>query len=141
MRRVTVVVHAETQHPVDQLVGGWYDSSLTERGRKQARQLGTALRRVFPELHVPIVFPALSAPAKPPRSSGKCSSLQWFCVPYYRNGTTEAQKDNPRHDLLSGSWQHQLVDPGLTSGSVARSHKGILPPGCTRQWMKSSRQT
>jgi len=55
MRRIAVVVHAEAQHHVDQLVGGWYDSSLTERGRKQARQVGIALRRVFPELPVPIV--------------------------------------------------------------------------------------
>ena len=55
MRRVAVVVHAEAQHHVDQLVGGWYDSSLTERGRKQARQLGTALRRVFSGSPVPIV--------------------------------------------------------------------------------------
>ncbi len=55
MRRVAVVVHAEAQHHVDQLVGGWYDSSLTERGRKQARQVGAALRRVFPGSPVPIV--------------------------------------------------------------------------------------
>ena len=55
MRRVAVVVHAEAQHHVDQLVGGWYDSSLTERGRKQARQVGTALRRMFSGSPVPIV--------------------------------------------------------------------------------------
>jgi len=55
MRKIAVVVHAEAQHHVDQLVGGWYDSSLTERGRKQARQLGTALRRMFSGSPVPIV--------------------------------------------------------------------------------------
>ena len=55
MRRVAVVVHAEAKHHVDQLVGGWYDSSLTEHGRRQARQVGIALRSVFAELHVPIV--------------------------------------------------------------------------------------
>jgi len=55
MRKIAVVVHAEAQHHVDQLVGGWHDSSLTECGRKQARQLGTALRRVFSGSPVPIV--------------------------------------------------------------------------------------
>ena len=55
MRRIAVVVHAEAQHHVDQLVGGWYDSSLTEHGRRQARQLGIALRNIFPGLHVLIV--------------------------------------------------------------------------------------
>lgn len=55
MRRIAVVVHAEAQHNVDQLVGGWYDSSLTDKGKRQARQVGRALRSIFPELQVPIV--------------------------------------------------------------------------------------
>ena len=55
MRRIAVVVHAEAQHHVDQLVGGWYDSSLTDKGKRQARQVGRALRSIFPELQVPIV--------------------------------------------------------------------------------------
>lgn len=55
MRRIAVVVHAEATHHVDHLVGGWYNSSLTELGRRQARQVGTALRNIFPQLHVPIM--------------------------------------------------------------------------------------
>ena len=55
MRRIAVVIHTEAQHHVDQLVGGWYDSSLTDKGKGQARQVGIALRSVFPELQVPIV--------------------------------------------------------------------------------------
>jgi len=55
MRRIAVVVHTEAQHHVDQLVGGWYDSSLTDKGKGQARQVGRALRSIFSELQVPIV--------------------------------------------------------------------------------------
>ena len=55
MRRIAVVVHAEAQHHVDRLVGGWFDSPLTERGRKQARRVGLALQGVFSQPHVPIV--------------------------------------------------------------------------------------
>lgn len=36
MRDIYVVTHTESQHHVDGLVGGWYDSALTERGRRQA---------------------------------------------------------------------------------------------------------
>lgn len=36
MRDIYVVTHTESQHHIDDLVGGWYDSSLTERGRQQA---------------------------------------------------------------------------------------------------------
>jgi len=55
MRRIAVVIHTEAQHHVDQLVGGWYDSSLTDKGKGQARQVARALRSIFPELQVPIV--------------------------------------------------------------------------------------
>lgn len=54
MRRIAVVVHAEAQHHVDRLVGGWFGSPLTERGREQARRVGLALQGVFPQPHVPI---------------------------------------------------------------------------------------
>jgi probable phosphoglycerate mutase len=36
VRDIYVVTHTEAQHHVDDLVGGWYDSSLTERGQRQA---------------------------------------------------------------------------------------------------------
>ena len=36
MRELYIVTHTEAQHHVDQLVGGWYDSSLTKRGLRQA---------------------------------------------------------------------------------------------------------
>ena len=47
MRRIAVVVHAEAQHHVDRLVGGWFDSPLTERGRKQARRVVENWGQVF----------------------------------------------------------------------------------------------
>jgi broad specificity phosphatase PhoE len=33
---IYVVAHTQSQHHVDGLVGGWYDSALTELGRRQA---------------------------------------------------------------------------------------------------------
>jgi 2,3-bisphosphoglycerate-dependent phosphoglycerate mutase len=33
---IYVVAHTQSQHHVDRLVGGWYDSPLTEFGRRQA---------------------------------------------------------------------------------------------------------
>ena len=43
MRDLYVVTHTEAQHHVDDLVGGWYDSSLTERGRRQAAAVADRL--------------------------------------------------------------------------------------------------
>lgn len=43
MKRIYLVTHAEAQHHVDGLVGGWYDSELTARGRVQAERIGEVL--------------------------------------------------------------------------------------------------
>ncbi len=43
MRDIYVVTHTESQHHVDGLVGGWYDSALTERGRRQADAVAARL--------------------------------------------------------------------------------------------------
>jgi probable phosphoglycerate mutase len=48
MRNLYVVTHAESQHHVDKLVGGWYDSELTARGRAQAVQIADRMRHLIP---------------------------------------------------------------------------------------------
>lgn len=40
---VHLVTHAEAQHNVDGVVGGWFDSDLTRRGERQAKQIADAL--------------------------------------------------------------------------------------------------
>ena len=39
-----IVTHAEATHHVDDIVGGWHDSELTERGRRQATAITNTLR-------------------------------------------------------------------------------------------------
>lgn len=48
MRRLYVVTHPEATHHVDGLVGGWFDSRLTERGVRQAAAVATRLRELVP---------------------------------------------------------------------------------------------
>ena len=48
MRHLYVVTHTESQHHLDGLVGGWYDSELTDRGHAQARQVAERLRALIP---------------------------------------------------------------------------------------------
>ncbi|QQE11135.1 histidine phosphatase family protein [Planctomycetota bacterium] len=43
MKDVFVVTHAEAAHHIEGLVGGWYDSELTDLGREQARAMGERL--------------------------------------------------------------------------------------------------
>lgn len=43
MRHVYLVTHAEAQHHVDGVVGGWHDSELTARGRLQSDRIAEVL--------------------------------------------------------------------------------------------------
>nr|WP_197717119.1 histidine phosphatase family protein [Glycomyces terrestris] len=46
---VYVITHPEAAHHVEGLVGGWYDSRLTQAGAAAAQAIGEALREVVPE--------------------------------------------------------------------------------------------
>lgn len=48
MRWIYVVAHPEATHHVDDLVGGWYDSELTDLGHQQAEAIASRLRELVP---------------------------------------------------------------------------------------------
>lgn len=48
MRRLYVVTHPEAEHHVSGLVGGWFDSALTERGLRSADAIATRIRELVP---------------------------------------------------------------------------------------------
>ena len=54
MKNVYVVTHTEATHHVQGLAGGWYDTSLTENGRNQARKIALALYSEIGEQKIPI---------------------------------------------------------------------------------------
>jgi len=49
VKHLYVVTHPQATHHVDGLVGGWYDSELTEHGRAQAERIAQRLRAEIPE--------------------------------------------------------------------------------------------
>ncbi|MBA3414830.1 MAG: histidine phosphatase family protein [Chloroflexia bacterium] len=49
MKHLYVVTHTQSKHHADGLVGGWYDSGLTDLGLSQASCVGQRLRELLPE--------------------------------------------------------------------------------------------
>jgi 2,3-bisphosphoglycerate-dependent phosphoglycerate mutase len=49
MKHLYVVTHAQSKHHIEGLVGGWYDSELTELGLNQAARIGQRIRELVPE--------------------------------------------------------------------------------------------
>ncbi|KAI8819142.1 putative phosphoglycerate mutase [Fimicolochytrium jonesii] len=48
MKHLYVVVHPEATHHITKVVGGWYDTTLTEKGLNQADRIGYHLRSIIP---------------------------------------------------------------------------------------------
>ena len=48
MKTLYVVTHPETTHHVNGLVGGWFDSELTENGQRQAAAIAARIRELVP---------------------------------------------------------------------------------------------
>lgn len=49
MKDVYVVTHPEATHHTEGLVGGWYDSELTSRGRRHASAIAETIRGMVPD--------------------------------------------------------------------------------------------
>ncbi len=48
MRHLYVVTHAQSQHHVGGVVGGWHDSDLSDHGQVQASRIAQAVRELVP---------------------------------------------------------------------------------------------
>lgn len=47
MKDIYIITHTESRHHVDRLVGGWFDTSLTKRGQRQARLVADRVRTLI----------------------------------------------------------------------------------------------
>jgi 2,3-bisphosphoglycerate-dependent phosphoglycerate mutase len=54
MRNIYIITHTESVHHVQGLAGGWYDTSLTEKGKTQAAKLATNLHSEIKLTGIPI---------------------------------------------------------------------------------------
>ena len=69
---IYLVAHGEAQHHVQGLVGGWYDSDLTELGHRQAQAIAGRLAERL--AGAPSVAEALfDMPLRPPNTSPTAS--------------------------------------------------------------------
>ena len=54
MKRVYVITHTESLHHIQGLGGGWFDTSLTDRGKEQAKNIAERLYEALGVTGIPI---------------------------------------------------------------------------------------
>jgi len=71
MRNVYVVTHAQSLRHIERRVGGWYDTSLTDLGRKQAEKTGQFLKSAIDSTDVQLFSSDLKRAAETAEIIGK----------------------------------------------------------------------
>ncbi len=71
MKEIFIVTHTQATHHIDRLVGGWYDSELTEKGRTDATACGKRLQEL--ELDgIPIISSDLARARQTAQTIAEC---------------------------------------------------------------------
>lgn len=71
MRNVYIVTHAQSLHHIEERVGGWYDTSLTDLGREQAEKTGQFLKSAIDSNDVQLFSSDLKRAAETAEIIGK----------------------------------------------------------------------
>lgn len=71
MRNIYVVTHTQSLHHLERRVGGWYDTPLTDLGRKQAEKTGQFLKSAIDSTDVQLFSSDLKRAAETAEIIGK----------------------------------------------------------------------
>jgi len=110
MKNVYVVTHTEATHHVQGLGGGWYDTSLTENGRSQARKIAVALHNEIGEQNIPVYSSDLKRCAE---TAGAFAEVFNSTVILDRNLREMSYGDAEGKD---NEWRNKNITPRPTDG-------------------------
>ncbi|CAA9324912.1 MAG: Phosphoglycerate mutase [uncultured Nocardioidaceae bacterium] len=120
MRRLYVVTHPESEHHVSRLVGGWYDSGLTERGLRQAAVIGERIRELVPgDSQVELYSSDLRRAAQ----TAEAIAQQVAVEPRFLRGLRE--KSYGMAEGRAQSWLDERFVPPPPTGDRMHHHEGI----------------
>ncbi|MBK5221325.1 MAG: histidine phosphatase family protein [Acidimicrobiia bacterium] len=120
MRTVWVVTHPEATHHLDGLVGGWFDSSLTERGRRDAAAIAAELRhRIPPGAPVEIHSSDLVRTAQTAAVIGDVVGTEPVLVPGLREKSYGEAEGRPQ------AWLDERFVPAPAEGDRMTHDEGV----------------
>lgn len=57
MSNIILIQHCQSEHHINNISGGWTDTSLTELGRKQGEIIGEKLKGIVVIMFMPCILP------------------------------------------------------------------------------------
>ncbi len=127
VRTVYVVTHPEATHHVERLVGGWYDSALTARGRRHAEAIGAALRARIPDdADVDLVTSDLRRTRQTAEAIGTALDTEVRADPRLREKSYGQAEGGPQ------AWLDERFVPPPADGERMRHDEGI--PDAETKW-------
>jgi len=120
LRRLYVVTHPESRHHVSGLVGGWFDSELTDRGLRQTELIAKRIRELVTEdtaVHL------CSSDLKRAAQTAQAIARQLGVEPTFMKGLRE--KSYGEAEGKAQSWLDERFVPPPASGDRMNHAEGI----------------
>lgn len=120
MRNLYVVTHPEATHHTEGLVGGWYDSELTPRGRQHAAAITATIRRLVPDgARVELFSSDLQRTAQTARTIGVALDVEPMLMPDLREKSYGEAGGRPQ------AWLDERFVPPPATGERMDHAEGI----------------
>jgi len=105
MKDVWVVTHTESFHHVKRLGGGWYDTHLTEKGKKDAQRIALKLYERIKKKEIPIISSDLK----------RCTDMaESFKTVFSGSFETDSRLREMGYGVAEGKaqkWQQEHIQP------------------------------
>ncbi len=111
MKNIYVVTHAESVHHIEDLGGGWYDTSLTEKGITQAGDIAKALFNQIQVPNIPVYSSDLKRASETANIISEVFNSKVICDKRLREMSYGEAEGKPRE------WREQNIIPKPTDGN------------------------
>jgi 2,3-bisphosphoglycerate-dependent phosphoglycerate mutase len=130
VRRIYVITHPEATHHVENKVGGWYDSELTELGHTQAALLAARIRELIPQDATAELFTSdLRRTVQTARPMADVLGVEPVLLPDLREKSYGVAGGRPQ------AWLDAHFIPPPTMGERLDHDEGIEGAETRREWV------